>query len=177
MPMTFKPPFRNALAALALVAVCVCSTLAPARAATLPRLEADSLGGTHVVLPTDAAGKPFVILLAFTPESEADVTAWSRALLQAAKATTYVVVVADKTAFMSRKHIRKIVEGAAVGSREQIDANVLVTFSGAGWQTLVPPGDKRAAGIVVCDASGNVTFAQRIGFSEAHRSAVERALD
>ena len=172
--MTFPPLFRNL--ALALALVLFLAGTPPAGAATLPRLEADSLGGNHVVLPTDAAGKPLVILLAFTPESESDLKAWSRALLKQTGPVVYVVVVADKTAFMSRKHIRSMVEGAAVGTREQINSNVLITFSGAGWQTLTPPGDKRSAGIVVCDGGANIAYAQRASFTPAHLSDVEHAL-
>src|ERR1700684_3365380 len=52
-----------------------------AAAAGLARLEADALGGNPVVLPDDAAGKPLVLLLAYTPESEPDLKAWSRRLL------------------------------------------------------------------------------------------------
>ena len=68
-----------------------------------------------------------------------------------------------------------MVEGAAVGSKEQINDNVLVTFNGAGWLTLVPPGDKNAASVVVCDASGAVVYAKRTRFTAANLADVERA--
>ena len=148
-------------------------------AATVPRLEADSLGGTHVVLPTDAAGKALVMILAFTPESQTDVTAWSRAVLtdkNAQSAAVYVVAIADHTAFTSRKHIRSMVTGASVGSKQQMEDNVLITFSGDGWRQLTPPGDKHTAGIVICDPSGNVVFAKRIIFNESSLSQVDHAL-
>jgi len=154
------------------------SGTSPAVAAGLPRLEADTLGGNHVVLPTDAAGKPLVLLLAFTKEAQADLKSWSRKLLNdrvARDALVYVVVVADKTAFVSRGHIRKMVERAAVGSKEQMNDNVLITFNGAGWLTLVPPGDKNAVGVVVCNASGAVAYAKRVRFSDANLADVERA--
>jgi len=64
----FRLPFRK-LAFVLAVALAYAGA-APASAAGLPRLEADALGGNHVVLPTDAAGKPLVLLLAFTPESK-----------------------------------------------------------------------------------------------------------
>lgn len=149
----------------------------PASAAQLPRLEADALGGTHVVFPTDAAGKPLILLLAYTRESEPDLKLWSRKLLQdrvAQNAVVYVVVVAAKTAFVSRGHVRKMVEGAAVGTKDEIDRNVLVTFNGDGWLTLVPPADKAFAGVVVCDASGNVVYAKRQAFTAANLAEVER---
>jgi hypothetical protein len=174
--MNFPPPSRKLALALSLALV-----LWPgvrATAGTLPRLEADSLGGTHVVLPTDAAGKPLVLLLAFTRESEGDLKAWTRKLLDdriGDHATLYIVVVADKTAFVSRKHIRKMVEGGAVGTKEQIDKNVLITFSGSGWRDLVPPGDKKTVGIVVCDPSGSVVFAKREPFNDANLAEVEKA--
>jgi hypothetical protein len=174
--MMFRLLSRN-VASVLLIAGVLSMTL-PAAAATLPRLEADSLGGTHVVLPTDAAGKPLVLLLAFTPESEAELKSWSRSLLNdhaIAGAVVYVVVVAAKTAFVSRGHIRKMVEGSAVGTPEQINNNVLITFTGDGWQTLVPPADKHFAGVVVCDSSGNVVYAKREAYSPANLADVERA--
>jgi hypothetical protein len=154
------------------------SLTAPVFADTLPRLEADSMGGTHVVLPADLAGKPFVLLLAFTKESEDDLKAWSRKLLDdrlAQNAAVYVVVVADKTAFFARKHVRKMVENAAVGTKDQINSNVLITFDGTGWDALVPPGDKHTAGVVVCDASGSIVYAKREAYSDSNLADVEKA--
>ncbi|HEV8019892.1 MAG TPA: hypothetical protein VGP41_01440 [Candidatus Lustribacter sp.] len=150
----------------------------PATAATLPRLEADALGGNHVVLPTDTAGKPLVLLLAYTPEAQGDLKLWSRKLLAdrvVGGAVVYVVVVAAKTAFVSRRHVRQLVEGAAVGTKAQIDNDVLVTFDGTGWLTLVPPGDKKTAGVVVCDPNGAIVYAKRIGYSAAALADVEKA--
>jgi hypothetical protein len=164
--------------ALALALALTCSAALPAVAANLPRLEADSLGGTHVVLPGDATGKPLVLLLAFTPESQGDLKLWSQKLLAdrvAGNAAVYVVVVADKTAFVSRRHIRSMVEGAAVGSKQQINDDVLIVFNGTGWLTLVPPGDKNAIGVVVCDATGAVVYAKRGRFTAANLADVEGA--
>jgi hypothetical protein len=174
--MMFRLPFRKIALAVALALAYVGA--APANAANLPRLEADALGGNHVVLPTDAAGKPLVLLLAYTPESEGDLKLWSRKLLNdnvVKGAAVYVVVVAAKTAFVSRGHVRKMVEGAAVGSKDQINSNVLVTFNGDGWLTLVPPGDKHTAGVVVCDGSGAVVYAKRQPYSDANLADVEKA--
>jgi hypothetical protein len=174
--MSLRPAPRSFALAFALL-VATLGAL-PAAAAQLPRLEADALGGTHVVLPTAAAGKPLVLLLAFTPESQGDLKLWSRKLLNdrvVQNAAVYVVVVADRTAFVSRSHVRKLVEGAAVGSKDQINSNVLVTFNGAGWLTLVPPGDKHTAGVVVCDAGGNIVYAKREPFTAANLSDVEKA--
>ncbi len=174
--MTFHRSSRNI--ALVLALALTCSAALPATAATLPRLEADALGGNHVVLPADAGGKPLVLLLAYTPESEGDLKLWSRKLLNdrvATQAAVYVVVVADRAAFVSRRHVRQMVEGAAVGSKQQMNDNVLITFNGAGWLTLVPPGDKSTAGVVVCDASGAIVYAKRARFTPANLADVERA--
>jgi hypothetical protein len=171
--MRFPPSFRNIAFGLALVG----AAFAPAAAGTLPRLEADSLGGTHVVLPTDAAGKPLVLLLAFTKESQPDLKLWSKKFLDdhlSDRAGVYVVVVADKVAF-GRKHVRQMVEGAAVGTQAQINSNVLITFNGDGWRQLTPPGDKKTAGIVVCDANGSVLFAKREPYTTENLAEVEKA--
>ncbi|MDQ6942713.1 MAG: hypothetical protein M3169_09400 [Candidatus Eremiobacteraeota bacterium] len=175
--MIFSSPFQRRIVALPLAALAL-ATAQPASAATLPRLEADSLGGSHVVLPTVSAGKPLVLLLAFTKESEADLKSWSRKLLAdrvAQNAAVYVVVVADKAAFFTRGHIRKVVEGSAVGSQAQINSNVLITFNGSGWRELVPPGDKKTAGIVVCDASGTIVYAKRAPYNDGNLADVEKA--
>lgn len=167
-------PLRSAPLALAL-AISLCGR---GSAETLPQLEADSLGGTHVVLPRDADGKSLVLLLAFTKESEGELKAWSRKLLDnrtIANAAVYVIVVADKTVFFARKGVRKTVEEATVGSKEQRDNNVLITFNGDGWRQLVPPGDKKTIGIVVCNPSGSIVLAKREPFDEANVSAVEKA--
>lgn len=171
--MRFPPSFRNIAFGLALVG----AAFAPAAAGTLPRLEADSLGGTHVVLPTDAAGKPLVLLLAFTKEAQPDLKLWSKRFLTdrlGDRAAVYVVVVADKVAF-GRKHVRQIVEGAAVGTQRQINDSVLITFNGDGWRQLTPPGDKKTAGIVVCDAGGSILIAKRESFDDANVAEVEKA--
>jgi predicted transcriptional regulator len=172
--MKLHPSLRNAFLALAL-ALSVCAQCA---AGTLPQLEADSLGGTHVVLPRDAAGKPLVLLLAFTKQSEPQLKSWSRQLLQnkvIANAAVYVVVVADKIVFFAKKGVRKTVEEATVGTKEQRDNNVLITFNGAGWRDLVPPGDKETVGVVVCDPSGSIVFAKREAYSDANVAEVEKA--
>jgi hypothetical protein len=174
--MTFLRASRKFAFGLALAVACL--GVSPAAAAMLPRLEADALGGHHVVLPTDAAGKPLVLLLVFTAAAQGDLQHWSRKLLEdhvARAAAVYVVVVADRTMFASRRHIRRMVEGAAVGTQEQLNDNVLITFNGEGWRTLVPPGDKRVAGVVVCDASGAIVYAKREGFTPANLADVERA--
>lgn len=174
--MTFPLPCCKRAFVLALAVMWFAAL--PAGAATLPRLEADALGGSHVVLPTDAAGKPLVLLLAYTQESAGDLKLWSRKLLAdrvAGNAVVYVVIVAAKTAFVSRRHVRQLVEGAAVGSKEQINDNVLVTFDGTGWLTLVQPGDKKTAGVVVCDANGTILYAKRVAFSAPNLAEVEKA--
>ena len=176
--MKSRPLYRKIAFVAAFAFALAFAGALPTSAATLPRLEADALGGTHVVLPTDAAGKKLVLLLAYTPESQGDLKLWSRQLLAngvAKNAMVYVVVVAAKTAFVSRRHISSMVEGSAVGTKDQINNNVLITFNGTGWLTLVPPGDKKTAGVVVCDASGTIVYAKRVPYSAASLAEVEKA--
>jgi hypothetical protein len=118
------------------------------------------------------------VLLAFTPESQDDVTARSRKLLAdhaEDHATMYVVAIADRTAHFMRKRIEKIVAGSAVGSEDQKRSNVLITFDGTGWRDLIPPGDKKTAGIVLCDGSGAIVYAKRGLITAANAADVERA--
>lgn len=175
--MTFRRFTRSVACALVMSAAGFAAAN-PVTAATLPRLEADSLGGTHVVLPTDAGGKPLVMLIAFGRSAEDDVKTWSRELLGAhapQNAAVYVVVVADGHTFVGRRRIRKEVASAALGSKEQINNDVLITFSGTGWRDLVVSGDNKAAGLVVCDARGDVVYAKQVRFSAANLADVLNA--
>jgi len=140
-----------------------------ASAATLPRLEADSLGGTHVVLPDDAGGKPIVLVLGFARDSENSLDMWAHKLLTAlgTKAVLYVVIVADSAPFFEKHHIAKGIAGSTLATQDQLRNNVLVTFSGKGWRGLVPPGAGKDAGVVVIDGSGNIVYAKREPYSDA----------
>jgi hypothetical protein len=51
---------------------------------------------------------------------------------------------------------------------------VLITFDGTGWRDLTPPGDKNAAGIVVCNSGGSVVYAKRERFNAANLADVEQ---
>src|SRR5262249_48865213 len=146
-----------------LIAVC---SISPASADTLPRLEADSVGGQHVVLPTDALGQPLIVLVAFGKKSEGDVKSWARKLLadHVGDAThVYIVVVVGGLGGMERRHVHKIVEDSAVGTQQQIDSNVLITFDPKPWRQVVAPGSDANAGVVVCDNKGNIIFNKRDG--------------
>jgi len=171
----FPLPFRN----VALGAALALTLAAPALAAPLPRVEADSMGGTHVVLPQDASGKRLALLIAFTPESEAQLKEWSKKIIAdnaGEKNAVYVVVVAANTAFFAHGKVRKIVQNAGIGTQDQINQRVLLTFNGSGWKTLTPPGDKNTIGVVVADASGNVEYAKRAAFNPANLADVEKLL-
>jgi hypothetical protein len=81
------------------------SAARPIAAETLTRLEADSLGGTHVVLPTDDLGQPSCSSLS------------ASGLKRTCK----------------RRHIFKIVREAAVRTEEQMQSNCCTTFAKA-WR-------------------------------------------
>jgi hypothetical protein len=164
--------FLSAALSLAIAACCA----SPASAETLPRLEADSIGGQHVVLPTDALGQPLVVLVAFGKKSENDVKSWARKLLQDHindVAHVYVVVVVDGPGSMMQRHVRKIAEDSAVGTQQEIDSNVLITFDAKPWRQLVAPGSATDAGVLVCDAKGDIVFNRRVGFTDTIASQVE----
>ncbi len=175
--MTFRHFWRSLAVAVSLGTASF-AWAAPANAATLPRLEADSLSGTHVVLPTDVAGKPLVLLLAFGKAAEGDVKAWSQQLLgpKAPQNTAvYIVVVADGHAFAGRRRILKQVAAAAGDAKEQVNGNVLVTFTGKGWRDLVSSSDKTATGLVVCDPRGEIVYAKQVRFNATNLSDVLKA--
>ena len=129
--------------AVALLAASLCLENAGfAQASTLPRLEADSLGGKHVVLPGDADGKPIVLVLGFARESEDALGVWARKLLAAvgSRAQIYVVIVADSAPFFAKGKVKKKIASSGLATQAQLQNNILVTFRGAGW------GDTRSEG-------------------------------
>ncbi len=160
----------------ALLLMIAVSSMSQAAAATLPRLEADSVGGQHVVLPTDALGRPLIVLVAFGKQSESDVKAWARKLLADhidEAAHIYVVVVVDGSGKLMQRHIRKIVEDAAVGPEQDVQSNVLVTFDAKPWRQVVAQGSDAHAGVLVCNANGNILLNTRAGFTNPDVSQVE----
>ena len=171
--------FLRHVAAAVLAASVFFESTAFASASTLPRLEADSLGGKHVVLPDDAGGKPIVLVLGFAPESEPAVNTWAHQLLTAvgAKAQIYVVVVADsKPFFATKRKVKNKIAGSALATQAQLQNNVLITFQGQGWRGIVPPGPGKDAGIVVTDASGTVVYTKREPYSAAALADATKAV-
>jgi hypothetical protein len=154
------------VAVLATTFFCEATAFAPA--SPLPRLEADSLGGKHVVLPDDAGGKPIVLVLGFARESEEALDAWAHKLLAAvgARAQIYLVIVADSAPFFAKRKVKKKIAGSSLATQAQLENNILVTFQSEGWRALVPAGPGTDAGIVVADATGNVIFAKREPYSD-----------
>jgi len=160
--------FLRHFAATVLAAILFFESTAFASASTLPRLEADSLAGKHVVLPDDAGGKPIVLVVGFARESEEALNTWAHKLLTAvgARAQIYVVIVADSAPFFAKRKVKKKIAGSALATQAQLENNILVTFRGEGWRDIVPPGPGKDAGIVVADASGKVVFAKREPYSD-----------
>ncbi len=155
--------------AVAVLAASLCLENAGfAQASAIPRLEADSLGGKHVVLPDDADGKPIVLVLGFARESEDALGIWARKLMAAvgSRAQIYVVIVADSAPFFAKGKVKKKIASSGLATQAQLQNNILVTFRGAGWRDLVPKGAGKDAGIVVTDASGNVVLAKREPYSD-----------
>ena len=172
-------PFDRNWLAVAVLATSLCLENARfAQASVLPRLEADSLGGKHVVLPDDADGKPIVLVLGFARESEDALSVWARKLVAAlgSRAQIYVVIVADSAPFFAKGKVRKKITTSALATQAQLQNNILVTFRGAGWKDLVPRGPGKDAGIVVTDASGNVIFARREPYSDTAFSEAAKAV-
>jgi hypothetical protein len=166
-------------AATVLAALVFFESTALASASTLPRLEADSLGGKHVVLPDDAGGKPIVLVLGFARESENALNTWAHKLLTTVgtRAQIYVVIVADSAPFFATKRkVKQKIAGSSLATQAQLENNILVTFRGEGWRDIAPPGPGKDAGIVVADGSGQIVFAKREPYSDAALADAAKAV-
>ena len=150
---------RNALA----LALGLLIAGSPATAATLPKLEATSLGGTHVVLPAAVDGKAFVLVVGYTRESQASLEAWSHALTKALPETPlYATAVVVGAPGFVHGFISRAIRKAALPKYPQHDGHVLLTFDGTGWTQIAPAGKGEDAAVFVIGPDATVATAIRI---------------
>ena len=159
------------------VALALAGTAAPAAATVVPKLEATSLGGAHVVLPGAAGGKPFVLVVGYARESQASLQAWAHALAKALPDTPlYATAVVVGAPGLVHGFISRAIRKAAPPSVPSHDSRVLLTFDGTGWMQIAPPGNAADAAVFVIRADETIVDSTRSPFGDdALRAVVDIA--
>lgn len=155
------------------LALTLAIAIAPADAATLPKLEATSLGGTHVVLPAAQIGKPFVLVVGYARESQASLQAWAHALAKALPDTPlYATAVVVGAPGFVHGFISQAIRKSAPASVPQHDAQVLLTFDGTGWTGIAPAGTGADAAVFVIGPDAAIVDAIRTPLADDALKAV-----
>jgi hypothetical protein len=134
-----------------------------------PPVVADSVAGTHVTLPGDRHGMPFIAIFGFSQKAGEASEQWSRALFKAVPPDVAIYAIAD----LSR--VPGLFRGFAISGirREASPAqpehrdHVLLLTRGNFWSQIVPSGSDDDAVIVVVDRTGTVTDIERRPYSDA----------
>jgi hypothetical protein len=143
-----------------------------------PPVEADSVAGTHVVLPDDCRGTAFVAIFAFSQKAGDAAAQWSHALYKALPLDVAVYAVADLS------HVPGLFRGFAVsGIRHDASPtqpehrdHVLLLTRRNNWSQIVPSGSDDDAVIVAVDRAGIVTDIERRAFTEAAAADLAKAI-
>jgi hypothetical protein len=155
-------PERNSLVRNVWFALALLAAASPAAAATLPTLEATSLGGTRVVLPSSVDGRPFVLVVGYARESQGSLQAWSHALTKALPDTPlYAAAVVVGAPGLIHGFISRALRKAAPSTYPQHDSRVLLTFNGTGWKQIAPPGKPEDAAVFVIGSGAAIALSIR----------------
>jgi hypothetical protein len=173
---------RFASASLAIALVTSIPVLAdPARLAAgdeFPSVEADSIAGTHIALPDDRRGAPFVAIFAFSRKAGDAEAKWSNALYKTLATNIAIYAVADISSVPGLFRglvISGIRHNASLAQSEHRDRVLLLTHSSP-WPQIVPSGSDDDAVIIAVDRSGTVTYIERRPFSDTAAMEVAKII-
>lgn len=127
---------------------------------TIPRTEANTLTGAHLVLPDAGSAKPLLLLLSFSHKASDDLTLWNRRF-QAAYATDARIQYYELADFQGVPPLmmRMILHGMRRSVREPERSRVVLMESQEDvWKKLVSFGDPTIVYVVLADARGHVVW-------------------
>ncbi len=143
-----------------------------------PPMEADSVAGTHVALPRDRRGAPFVAIFGFSRKAGEATARWSHALYKALPPGVAIYAVADLSrvpGLFRGFAISGIRREASPAQPEHRDHVLLLTHANV-WSQIVPSGSDDDPVIVAIDQTGTVTDIERRAFSDAAATDVAETL-
>ncbi len=173
---------RYASAALAVAMLVALPALGdPAKLAkgdAFPPVEADSVAGTHVTLPGDRRGAPFVAIFSFSQRAGEASAQWSHSLYKALPPDVAIYAVADlsRVPGLFRGFAISGIRHEASPAQPEHRDHVLVLTHRNSWSQLVPSGSDDDAVIVAVDPTGTVTDIERRAFSDAAAIDVAKTL-
>lgn len=164
----------NLLAGLMLLIMC-----APASTQSTSLLPVEMLDGRKVMMPNGLPGRPVLLLVGFTRESSADVSAWYRsvgkdAVIADAVEIYQVVVLED---------VPKLFRNFAINSiRKDVPEKMhghfaLVTEQSAGWKSLVSYANANSPYVLLLDKKRNIVWRSDVAVDRASLQALRSEVE
>ena len=154
---------------------------APAKLATgdvFPLVDADSISGTHVELPADTHGAPFVAIFGLSPKAGEASAKWSQALYNALPAGFPIYAIADlsRVPGLFRGFAISAIRKEAAPAKPEYRDHLLLLTRANGWSSIVPSGSNDDAVVVTVDKSGMVTAIERRAFSDGAAAEIAKTV-
>jgi hypothetical protein len=134
-----------------------------------PSIEADSIAGTHVALPSEHRAAPFVTIFSLSQKAGEASARWSHALFKALPPAVAIYAVADlsRVPGLFRGFAISGIRHEASPAQPEHRDHVLLLTHGNVWSQIVPDGSDDDVVIVAVDQTGRVTDIERRAFSDA----------
>jgi hypothetical protein len=150
-----------------------------ASASPLPTvmLAGDTTDGKHVTYPSDARGKPLVLVVGFTQASGKATERWTEALQTdiGSRAAIVGVAVLDAVPGFARGFVQHAID-KQIGPPKPGDAGFLTTFEGGSLRQAAPSGDKDVPVLYVFRSDGTLILVERESYASDAASAFEKSV-
>ena len=145
---------------------------------SVPRTEANTLTGAHVVIPDAGNGKPLLLLLSFSHKSSGDVTLWNKRFKTPYETDPRVQYyeLADFQGVPSLI-MKMILHGMRRSLQEpERSHTVLLQSEEETWKKLVNYGDPNIVYVVLAAPNGHVAWQSRGPSSDVKAAELEAAI-
>jgi hypothetical protein len=180
--MRVRSSASSAWSVLAAVTLATLPALAdPAKLVTgdaFPPVDAESVAGTHVVLPANRQGQPFVAIFGFSEKAGEASAKWSHALYKALPPRVAIYAVADlsRVPGVFRGFAISGIRKEAAPTQAEHHDHVLLLTRGNDWSRIVPGGSDGDAVIVAVDQTGTIVDIERRAFSAVAADDIAKAI-
>lgn len=148
----------------------------------LPTLEAQALSGQQAVLPRDARGHGFVLVVGFSKAAAKTSRPWMDGCRVAAAARSaapeldcYDVRMVEDVPRVFRGAVE---HGMKSGLPVELQRNALLVYSeNAAWRERLEMTDKKGTSVIACDAKGRVRATASGPFTEAELARLLEAIE
>jgi hypothetical protein len=145
--------------------------------AAFPTLEGDSVGGTHVTLPSDRRGAPFVVIFGFSQKGGDASTQWGEAIDKTfPNVALYAVADLSRVPGLFRGFVVSAIRHEMSSASPEEREHLLLLTHGNVWSQIVPSGSDDDAVIVAVDKTGTVADIERRPYTSDAAAQVTKAL-